>query len=196
MPVRDPVAGILSDWFGVEAGSAKVLAALYSAARPQSAATISELASIHERSVKPCISRLRRNGIEIPKTDRWRGVYSLSDKSRRDVREAFAWTAKLLGVDVPDMARIEALEEALGLTVEVPERYRLTAAERPFYGLMSKVAILSKERAFTALYGHRNDPPGFKIFDVMVCKMRPKLAPHGITIETVRGVGYAMRKAA
>lgn len=192
-PVRDPVAGILSDWFGIENGSAKMLWVLYEANGPLSIARIAKLASLSLGSVTLCSGRLRRAGIELP-SQRGKRVasYQLTLRGRSEVREALAWTARLLGAEVPSMQRHEALEDALGLTASVPREYGLTPTESLLYGLLSKARVLSKDRAFVALYGHLDEPPGEKIIDVLICKVRGKLAKHGLQVENVWGVGYRL----
>jgi two-component system cell cycle response regulator CtrA len=45
----------------------------------------------------------------------------------------------------------------------------------------------------TALFGDRiDDPPDIKMVDLWVCKMRQKLKPFGITIDTVWSSGHKM----
>lgn len=51
----------------------------------------------------------------------------------------------------------------------------------------SKDAILSMAYSTGA-----DDEPDVKIVDVFVCKLRKKLTPHGVTIETVVGRGYRL----
>lgn len=192
-PVRDPVAGILSDWFGIENGSAKMLWALYNTREPLSIEQVARITNLSLGSVTLCSGRLRKAGIELPsQRGRRTASYQLTLKGRSEVREALAWTARLLGSEVPDMERHEALEHALGLTASVPREYGLTPVESTLYGLLTKARVLSKERAFVALYGHLDEPPQEKIIDVLICKARKKLALHGIGIEGVRGMGWRL----
>lgn len=53
---------------------------------------------------------------------------------------------------------------------------------------------VSKERLYHTVYGAHltQDQPQPKIIDVFVCKIRPKLKPHGIEIQTIWGLGYEM----
>lgn len=191
LPVRDPLAGILMDWFGIMSGSAKVLAALYAADRPMLKDELSKRTTLAPGALPAYCARLRGAGLEIPSSKGRRHVgYSLSPRDRRQVREAFAWTARLLGAEVPSLERHEALEHALGLDVIPDAQYGLTRTESALYGLLTKVRVLSKERAFVALYGHLDEPPQEKIIDVLICKVRAKLARHGIGVENVWGRGY------
>ena len=53
--------------------------------------------------------------------------------------------------------------------------------------------IISREALMTWLYSLRIDQePEPKIIDVWVCKLRKKLKPLGIRIDTSRGRGYAL----
>jgi hypothetical protein len=53
---------------------------------------------------------------------------------------------------------------------------------------------MSKDRLYNELYGNRlGEGPEPKIIDVFVCKLRAKLRPHGVEIETRWGHGYEMR---
>ena len=88
--------------------------------------------------------------------------------------------------------RIKQLEALLGRRDEVPLCLPLTRQEACLFGLMRKREVLTKEMAMSALYNHRPDSDGVdaKIIDVFVCKMRKKLKPLGIEIETLWGRGY------
>lgn len=44
-----------------------------------------------------------------------------------------------------------------------------------------------------ALYLHKQDEADIKIVDVWVCKMRKKLRPYGISIQTQWGQGYFLQ---
>jgi len=55
--------------------------------------------------------------------------------------------------------------------------------------------ILSKEALLAALYQLRNEEPEIKIIDVFVCKLRKKLRPLGVNIDTVWGRGYRLLPA-
>lgn len=197
LPVRDPLAGILMDWFGIMSGSAKILHVLYVAHKPVLKAELSRRSGLAVGAIPAYCARLRGAGLDIPSNKgRHHQGYSLSDADRAQVREAFAHTMSLLGAEVPNMDRHLALEEALGLTVSPAKEYGLTASEKPLYGLLTKTRVLSKERAFMALYGHLDEPPQEKIIDVMICHMRKKLERHGMQIENVWGVGYSLKEAA
>ncbi|WP_292021800.1 winged helix-turn-helix domain-containing protein [Maritimibacter sp. UBA3975] len=52
--------------------------------------------------------------------------------------------------------------------------------------------VVSKESLLTALTNGKLDEPEIKIVDVMVCKVRKKVAPLGIEITTSWGQGYSL----
>lgn len=69
----------------------------------------------------------------------------------------------------------------------------LTASEaRVLSAIAASPEGITKDRIFAAVYGSSTDAdqPEPKIIDVYVCRLRKKLAPHEITIETVWGWGY------
>jgi DNA-binding response OmpR family regulator len=55
--------------------------------------------------------------------------------------------------------------------------------------------IMTKEALLSAVYQLRQEEPELKIIDVWVCKLRKKLKPLGINIDTVWGRGYRMLPA-
>lgn len=78
----------------------------------------------------------------------------------------------------------------------------------PVGGLTSTEAVIlaaiaaaeagaTKSRIFDAVYAMRrgDETPEMKIVDVFVCKLRRKLWPYDIEIETVWGWGYRMSQA-
>ena len=90
--------------------------------------------------------------------------------------------------------RIQQLEEMLmPHGVRVPPEYRLTSTEARLFVHLASRDVASKESLMLALYSDRaGDPPEIKIVDVMVCKMRKKIAAFGIRIETIWGQGYSL----
>lgn len=114
-----------------------------------------------------------------------------------------------------DMERklIAALEEIKRLTAEVaslrqavtalnaapliPSGLGLTKCEENLLAALMQAggAVKSKEQLLAAAYADRyglGEEPDIKIIDVFVCKLRKKLAPHGIQVETVWGRGYLL----
>lgn len=52
--------------------------------------------------------------------------------------------------------------------------------------------VLSKEQIMDRIYLGPDEEPEIKIVDVFVCKLRKKIDPLGLRIDTVWGSGYAM----
>ncbi|WP_448031522.1 helix-turn-helix domain-containing protein [Bradyrhizobium liaoningense] len=89
--------------------------------------------------------------------------------------------------------RIRVLEELVGIRIDVPLVFGLTAHEAVLFGLLLRRDLVTKEMAMVGLYGDRPDlDPEIKIVDVYVCKARKKLKRFGVEIETVWGRGYRL----
>ncbi|MER9912667.1 winged helix-turn-helix domain-containing protein [Mesorhizobium sp. M0050] len=52
--------------------------------------------------------------------------------------------------------------------------------------------VRSQASLLTRLYQLKTDEPELKIIDVFVCKLRKKLKPLGVEIQTVWGQGYRL----
>lgn len=88
----------------------------------------------------------------------------------------------------------DRIQELEGLLSE-PDEFvpiKMSQTHKRLLGLFRKRRLVTKDFAFSALYGSRPecDQPEIKIVDVMVCKLRKRLEPYGITIETQWGIGY------
>lgn len=89
--------------------------------------------------------------------------------------------------------RIRQLEEALmPSSVIVPIEYQLTAQEARVYAHLASRELATRQSIMMALYSDRSEEPELKIVDVFVCKMRRKLRPFGVRIETIWGQGYRL----
>lgn len=90
--------------------------------------------------------------------------------------------------------KILRMEEGLGMRLEVPPLFGLTGQEAKVFGILLKRELVTKQQALDALYGDRpeSDEAEIKIVDVFVCKLRKKLKPFGVAVETVWGRGYRM----
>lgn len=92
--------------------------------------------------------------------------------------------------------KIIELEELIGLRIETPLMLGLTGQEAKLFGILFKRDLVTKAQGMSALYSDRpNGEAEIKIVDVFVCKMRKKLKPFDIEIETVWGQGYRMTAA-
>ena len=96
--------------------------------------------------------------------------------------------------------RVRQLESKLTVQCDMPLEFALTAHEHKILKMMVKRPgmVVTKEQFLTELYWDRAgaDEPAIKIIDVFLCKIRKKLAPFGISIETVWGRGYYVTVAA
>lgn len=95
--------------------------------------------------------------------------------------------------------RIVQLSECLKgpdeLLIELRHKFRFTYSEAGILALLLTRPIVTKDMAYTVLYGEMHDAPEPKILDVFICKMRPKLNRIGISIETIWGRGWALTEA-
>jgi xanthine/CO dehydrogenase XdhC/CoxF family maturation factor len=91
---------------------------------------------------------------------------------------------------------VRQLEEALAPTFVLPASGRLTPVEEKLIAALRVVgpSVLHRERAMIAIYGMGEDAPGQKALDILLCKLRKKLAQTRthIEIETVWGRGWRM----
>jgi hypothetical protein len=173
-PVYDPRPGILSDWFGVDAGGARVLFALYQAKGPVSREELSKRAAIGLATVRPCLARLRAAGVDIP-DGRAFPLYALPDEVREDVRHAFGWIVGQLHELEPECAR-----------------FGLTRTEWALFQSLSRRAMANYDQMMAVLDNGATEAPSLKLLNVHVCKMRKKLALHGLAVHNIWGVGYRL----
>jgi DNA-binding response OmpR family regulator len=83
----------------------------------------------------------------------------------------------------------------LGQHIEVPLQFGLTRHEAGALGAIMARPIAFKSTIMAAIYADKvadDETPMEKIIDVFVCKLRKKLDPFGISVETVWGQGYKM----
>ena len=91
-------------------------------------------------------------------------------------------------------AKVEQLEGLLGVRMSAPLILGLTAQEARVLGVLMKRDVATKEAVMAGLYSHRaDDTVEIKIVDVFICKIRKKLQPFDIPIETVWGQGYRLK---
>lgn len=89
--------------------------------------------------------------------------------------------------------RIAWLEDAMMAVKPLPREWRLTAQEARVFGVLANREVATKEAVMVGLYSDRPDEDvAIKIVDVYVCKLRKKLTPFGIKIETIWGRGYSL----
>ena len=90
--------------------------------------------------------------------------------------------------------RVRQLEEVIGF--KAPRRFLgLRPLDSKVLMLLTRLEIASVETVMAALYGNRpNEVPDSNLLSVVVHRLRRILAPHGIKIGTVWGVGYTMTR--
>lgn len=78
--------------------------------------------------------------------------------------------------------------------VVIPLEWRLTTNEARIFSHLTTREFATKQSIMAALYSDRaDDDIEIKIVDVFVCKMRKKILPFGIEIETIWGQGYGLK---
>jgi DNA-binding response OmpR family regulator len=85
--------------------------------------------------------------------------------------------------------RIDELERLLGMRPVLPRIWQLTPREADVLGILLKRQVMSQTQLFEAIWGGDSERET-KIVEVVVCKLRAKLRPHGIAIRTEHGSGY------
>lgn len=89
--------------------------------------------------------------------------------------------------------RILQLEALLHNHGNLPSQLQLTPKEEAIVSLLLDRDSVTKEQAMLNLYSERIDgAPHDKIIDVFICRIREKIEPFGINIETLWGRGYTM----
>ena len=77
--------------------------------------------------------------------------------------------------------------------LSLPNEWRLSPSERRIFGRILQTPLATKDAIMAAIYYDRpNDEPDWPILNVLVFRMRRKLAPFGIDIKNYFGRGYAL----
>ena len=86
------------------------------------------------------------------------------------------------------------LREELAPQVALPRDWRLTGTEEKLFRHLIGRPVLTRASLMVALYADRpaGDVPSAKCLDVFVFKLRQKLAPHGVRIDTVWRTGFRL----
>jgi hypothetical protein len=92
--------------------------------------------------------------------------------------------------------RVAELEDALGMSFEMPAGFRIAGGSRKqvwrLFCALAKRRSLTRDQAMIVLYSDR-DPdrrPEAKIVDVLICGARHFARAHGVEIKTNRGCGW------
>jgi two-component system cell cycle response regulator CtrA len=96
-----------------------------------------------------------------------------------------------------EVQRLRGVVEELSNAPVIPAVLQscFTKYEALLFGAMLEAnGPKTQEYLLSVVYAERYglDEPDIKIIDVFVCKLRKKLAPHGIKIETCWGRGYSL----
>jgi len=85
-----------------------------------------------------------------------------------------------------------------GIVVRRGEYAVLTRQEHAIFTALHAASprIRTKEQLLADVYWSENDDPEIKIIDVWICKLRKKLQPLGVNIQTVWGQGYRLMPVA
>jgi len=88
--------------------------------------------------------------------------------------------------------RILQLEKELGMHIEVPLMFDITASEARVLGALLERDLVTKETGMLALYSDKplDSEVEIKIVDVFICKLRRKLKKWDVEILTAWGRGY------
>lgn len=97
----------------------------------------------------------------------------------------------LCGGSIVDDGRVR-LDPGSGLVVAADRFVRLPALEFSMFEALwtSRPRTLAKEKLLAASAGYTDDEREVKMVDVVICKLRKKLAPLGVGIGTTWGHGY------
>lgn len=93
---------------------------------------------------------------------------------------------------------VRQLKEQLVPPLTFPLQFKLTSSETNLLAFLYARAphVIPRERINAALWLDDGVAPYVKIIDVLVCKLRKKLAPFGVDVETSWGVGYRLSASA
>jgi two-component system, cell cycle response regulator CtrA len=87
----------------------------------------------------------------------------------------------------------QLMEPCMTAASLMPIEFRLTTHEAEVLAHLMTKQQTTKENLMNALYGLSPDGgPQAKIIDVFICKLRKKLKPFDIEIETIWGQGYLL----
>lgn len=96
--------------------------------------------------------------------------------------------------------RIDALEEILradrSITGRIREAFKLEPLHADIVAMLLSRDTVTRDGLYTVLYGGLPEAewPHEKQLDVQICKLRPRLARYGITINTKWAAGWSMSR--
>lgn len=87
---------------------------------------------------------------------------------------------------------IAVLKQSFSLPALYPLEWKLTPTEARVLGCLATRGMMTFDMMMTAIYSDRVDQPLLKILHVWVYKLRRKLKPFDIAIQSIWGVGYSV----
>ena len=131
----------------------------------------------------------RRTQIAMNHADKWL-VMLASERLAKQISQTVCAVSELQKL----RDRVAELEEALGAKLQLTpcRSVHLSPTEEKICGLLLQRPVLTLNIFFVCIYGARPecDQPGEKMLDVWICKLRKKLGPLGVAIQTKWGAGY------
>jgi two-component system cell cycle response regulator CtrA len=92
--------------------------------------------------------------------------------------------------------RVRQLEEQLGFHCPAPIEFQLSRSEAAVFGVLLTRDVVTTETLMAALYRDcSRDEAEPEILKVFVHKVRKKMKPFGLTVETIWGTGYRLTAA-
>jgi two-component system, cell cycle response regulator CtrA len=89
--------------------------------------------------------------------------------------------------------RVRDLEQALRTPFIAPSEWKLTPTEERVFEVLMARQVATRRAIMVAVYTNvLRDEPNEKILDVWISKIRSKLRPFAIRIETHHGVGWSI----
>ena len=91
---------------------------------------------------------------------------------------------------------VRQLREQLVPPLAFPTKWRLAPPESAVLAFLyvRHPHVMCRERILAAVWGHHQNAPEDKILDLTIYRLRTKLQPHGIVIETHWGGGYSLSR--
>lgn len=88
------------------------------------------------------------------------------------------------------------LEHETALVCACARTFKTSPLEAAMLALLLRRNEATKDQLHTVIEQNRptmgKEPVDQKMVDVMICKLRKKIKPHGVTIDTMWGIGYHM----
>ena len=106
------------------------------------------------------------------------------------------WPKEKLVAKIYDLeATVQSLKEVNSdsLVLSIKDKFRMTLMQARLLTALADGRPHSKRALYEFVYHDEfNDPPEIGIIDVFMSKVRKKIRPFGMSIETMRGAGYKL----